>query len=486
MANPVLQQTLIAAAVAATVSGGLVHFSRDSAPQTAAGQVTATAEQPAPSRSTVAALPNFAAIAAEHGAAVVNISVSGPTKVSARGQSPFGGEPPLSEFFRHFQPPMPEGDAPQAKGMGSGFVIRQDGLIMTNAHVVDGASEVTVKLTDKREFPAKIIGIDKPTDLALLKIEAQGLPAVKLGDPEDSGVGDWVVAIGAPFGFENSVTAGIISAKSRSLPEEGYVPFLQTDVAVNPGNSGGPLFNLKGEVIGINSQIYSRTGGYQGLSFAIPIDVALKVEQQLVEHGKVSRGKLGIAIQDVNQALADSFGMEKPAGALVVSVQADGPGAKAGIEPGDVITQLNGRPIGSSGELPPRVADLKPGSEGRLTVWRNGASRQLAVQVGALEEVAVAEEASMTEPKGRLGLAVRPLTPEESQRSEVPGGLVVERVTGPAAKAGVRRGDVVLAANGQAIKNAEQLRELAEQAGKYLALLVQRGDARLFVPLELG
>ncbi|WP_139558460.1 DegQ family serine endoprotease [Methylotetracoccus oryzae] len=486
MANPVLQQTLIAAAVAATVSGGLVYFSRDDAPQTAVRQLAAPTQQSAPSRPAMATLPNFAAIAVESGPAVVNISVSGTTKVSTRGQTPFGGEPPLSEFFRHFQPPMPQEEAPQARGMGSGFVIRPDGLIMTNAHVVDGASEVTVKLTDKREFPAKVIGIDKPTDLALLKIEAQGLPAVKLGNPDDSGVGDWVVAIGAPFGFENTVTAGIISAKSRSLPEEGYVPFLQTDVAVNPGNSGGPLFNLKGEVIGINSQIYSRTGGYQGLSFAIPIDVALKVEQQLVEHGKVSRGKLGIAIQDVNQALADSFGMAKPAGALVVSVQADGPGAKAGIEPGDVITELDGRPIGSSGELPPRVADLKPGTEGRLTVWRNGTSRELKVQVGALEDVAVAEEAPMTEPKGRLGLAVRPLTPEESQQAEVSGGLVVERVAGPAAKAGVRRGDVVLGANGQPIRNAEQLRELAEQAGKYLALLVQRGDARLFVPLELG
>ncbi|MBM4201724.1 MAG: Do family serine endopeptidase, partial [Gammaproteobacteria bacterium] len=414
------------------------------------------------------------------------ISVSGMAQVRADGPSPFGGEDPFSEFFRRFQPPIPQGDAPQAKGMGSGFVIRPDGLILTNAHVVDGASEVTVKLTDKREFPAKIIGIDKPTDLALLKIDAKDLRAVKLGNPEHTGVGDWVVAIGSPFGFENTVTAGIVSAKSRSLPEEGYVPFLQTDVAVNPGNSGGPLFNLQGEVIGINSQIYSRTGGYQGLSFAIPIDVALKVEQQLVEHGKVRRGKLGIGIQDVNQALADSFGMERPAGALVVSVQTDGPGARAGIEPGDVITRLDGRPIQSSAELPPLVADLKPGSEGRLTIWRNGASRELAVRVGALEELADAAEPAAEAPKGRLGLAVRPLTPEETQHAEVPGGLVVEQVAGPAAKAGVRRGDVVLAVNGQAVRDAEQLRALTERAGKYLALLVQRGEARLFVPLELG
>jgi serine protease Do len=294
------------------------------------------------------------------------------------------------------------------------------------------------------------------------------------------------VAIGSPFGFDNTVTAGIISAKSRSLPEEGYVPFLQTDVALNPGNSGGPLFNLKGEVIGINSQIYSHTGGYQGLSFAIPIDVALKIEEQLVENGKVSRGKLGISIQDVNQALADSFGMAKPAGALVVSVQPDGPAAMAGIEPGDVITQLNGATIQASGELPPLVADIKPGTEGRVTVWRNGQARTLNVQVGAIEELAQAGTPAAEPPKGRLGLAVRPLTPDESRQAEAGGGLVVEQAAGPAAKAGVRRGDIVLAVNGQAVTGVEQLRELAEHAGKYLALLVQRGDSRLFVPLELG
>jgi serine protease Do len=371
--------------------------------------------------------------------------------------------------------------------MGSGFIVRPDGVVLTNAHVVDGATEVTVKLADRREFTAKVVGVDKLTDTAVLKIDAQNLPSVHIGNPADTRVGEWVLAIGSPFGFENTVTAGIVSAKSRSLPEEGYVPFIQTDVAVNPGNSGGPLLNIRGEVIGINSQIYSRTGGYQGLSFAIPIDVALNVEQQLLEKGRVSRGKLGIAVQDLTQGLAESFGLPNPNGALVGMVPPDGPGAKAGIKPGDVILELNGKTVRDSRELPPKVADMKPGSEAVLKVWREGKAVELKATVAELEDKSseTAEKAVEQVDHGRLGLAVRPLTTEEQKSAQILGGLRVEKVTGPSAKAGIRKGDIVLAVNGQPIKDATHLRNIAEQAGKHLALLIQRGDSTLFVPVQL-
>ncbi len=430
-------------------------------------------------------LPDFSSIVAENGKAVVNISVSGNRQVNAT-EYPGDSDDPFQDFFRRFGPPAaPQGEMP-ARGLGSGFIVRPDGVIITNAHVVEGANEVTVKLTDKREFHAKVVGLDKPTDTAVLKIEANDLPTVRTGDPAASGVGDWVLAIGSPFGFENTVTAGIISGKSRSLPDEGYVPFIQTDVAVNPGNSGGPLFNLKGEVIGINSQIYSRTGGYQGLSFAVPIDVALKVEHQLLDNGKVSRGRLGISIQELNQSLADSFGLEKPEGALVGSVPADGPAIKAGIQPGDVILQLNGRKIQSSNELPPLVADLKPGTEAVLGVWRGGKQLEISVPVGEAPQSEPLAMNAAEAPQGRLGLAVRPVQPGEAPGTDVAGGLLVERVAGPAAKAGIRPGDVVLAVNGQPVSNAGELREQAARADKRLALLVQRGNTRMFVPLELG
>ncbi|MGZ8243606.1 DegQ family serine endoprotease, partial [Methylomagnum sp.] len=430
-------------------------------------------------------LPNFGVIVKESGPAVVNISVSGTRKVSDTAVTPLDPNDPFSQFFRRFQPPT-EGEAP-VHGMGSGFIVRPDGLVLTNAHVVDGASEVTVKLADKREFQAKVVGIDKPTDTAVLKIDADNLPAVRLGNPAETGTGDWVLAIGSPFGFENSVTAGIVSAKSRSLPEEGYVPFIQTDVAVNPGNSGGPLLNAKGEVIGINSQIYSRTGGYQGLSFAIPIDVALKVEAQLLQTGKVSRGRLGVGVQDLNQALAESFGLSKPEGALVDMVPSDGPAAQAGLRAGDVIVGLNGEPVRDSKELPPKVAELKPGSEAKLSVWRDGKEQAFTLKVGELEAPqAQAANGSQDAPRGRLGLAVRPLNPEEQREAGVKNGLLVARVAGPAAKAGITPGDVVLAVNDQPVEGAEQLRELANKAGKHVALLVQRGGTTMFVPVELG
>jgi serine protease Do len=373
------------------------------------------------------------------------------------------------------------------RGLGSGFIIASDGLILTNAHVVDGASEVNVKLTDKREFRAKVLGLDKDTDVAVLKVDAKGLPTVKTGDPSRTQVGEWVLAIGSPFGFENSATAGVVSARARSLPGEGYVPFLQTDVAVNPGNSGGPLFNLAGEVVGINSQIYSsQGGGYMGISFAIPIDVAMNVGQQLAAHGHVVRGRLGVVIQDVNQSLARSFGLERPAGALVSSVEKGGAGAAAGVKPGDVILAVNGEEISGATDLPPRIAAMKPGAKVRLTVWRDHARHDLEAQVAEAKEKTVASADGGQHPSGRLGLVVRPLTPEEQRETEVEGGAVVEDVTGPAEKAGIRPGDVVVAVDGTPVKDVKHLRDLASKAKDHVALLVQRGDARMFVPLDLG
>ena len=371
--------------------------------------------------------------------------------------------------------------------LGSGFIVSPDGVILTNAHVVAGAKEVIVRLTDKREFKAKTVGIDRGTDVAVLKIDAKDLPYVVIGNPEAVKPGQWVAAIGSPFGMENTVTAGIISAKYRSLPDENYVPFIQTDVAVNPGNSGGPLLNTKGEVIGMNSQIYSNSGGYEGLSFAIPIDVAMKVKDQLVKYGKVERGRMGVTIQNLNQDLAKSFGLEKAQGALVSSVEPDSPAAKAGVEVGDVILKFNGEAISESTQLPARVADLKPGTSAKLEVWRQGGTKDLTVTVGAMKDakVAAADDTS-AKPQGKLGLAVRPLTPDEREQSGIKDGLVVESSDGPAARAGVQEGDVILSLNGTPVKSAEQLSTLVTKAGKNVALLVQRGEAKMFVPVQIG
>ena len=421
-------------------------------------------------------LPDFTGIVDRNGPAVVNISVTQDIKTSAaRPQFP-GMDPndPIFQFFRRFPWAMPQNPAP-THGLGSGFIVSPDGVILTNAHVVADASEVTVRLTDKREFQAKVVGSDKQSDL----------PVVNLAKNPEVKVGEWVLAIGSPYGFENSVTSGIVSAKSRSLPDESYVPFIQTDVAINPGNSGGPLFNMKGEVIGINSQIYSRTGGYQGLSFAIPIDVAVKIKDQLQQYGKVSRGRLGIVIQEVNQKLAESFGLKTPQGALVSSVEDGSPAAKAGLKPGDVILKFDGKDISRSAELPAQVADMKPGTKATLQVWRNGATKNVEVTVGELEDAKVASAATPGVARGRLGLAVRPLSPEERQQVGSR-GLVVEGVSGPAARAGIQPGDVVLSVNGTPIQSAEQLRAQVEKSGKTVALLVQREDTKIFVPIDLS
>jgi serine protease Do len=441
-------------------------------------------------------LPDFSSMVQKFGPAVVNITVVTRTVTSWNSQgdensgdendSPLGPNSPFAPFFRgmpfQFQVPQP---APM-RGEGSGFIIRSDGVIMTNAHVVNGASEVTVRLTDRREYTAKVIGVDARSDIAIIKIAAKDLPTVKLGDSRTLKVGEWVLAIGAPFGFENSATAGIVSAKGRTLPDSGYVPFIQTDVPINPGNSGGPLFNMSGEVVGVNSQIYSRSGGYMGVSFSIPIDVAMQVGQQLQTSGHVTRGKLGVVIQGVTQGLADSFGLPRPEGALVSSVEKGGPAERAGIEAGDVILKLNGQPLKDSSELPVQIASLAPGNTVTLEIWRNHAAREMSVKLGALEEKRTAANVKAQADDGKLGLSVRPLTANEQREGNVTGGLVVEHSSGPAAEAGIQPGDVVLAANGAPVANADELRGAVEKSKGHVALLIQRGDTRLFVPVRVG
>ena len=469
---------LIATGVLTTTAGAINFYGPGIAHASAAATST-------PAASVSHAMPDIAALVDRHGPAVVNLSVARARAENEPQAMPqFGPDSPFHEFFRRFEIPDPRGQAPQ-HGLGSGFIVSPDGLILTNAHVVTGASEVTVKLTDKREFKATIVGADPQTDIAVLRIDAKDLPTVKLGNAQDVRVGEWVAAIGSPYGFENTVTAGIVSATSRALPAGTYVPFIQTDVAVNPGSSGGPLFNLTGEVIGVNAQIYSRTGGYQGLSFAIPVDVAVKVMDQIVQHGKVTRGRIGVTIQGMSQPLAELFGLETPAGALVSSVDKDGPAAKAGIETGDVILKVDGKVLANSRELPVVIADIKPGAISTIEVWRKGATRELSVTVGELQPVETASTAD-GKSQGRLGVAVRELTPDEQKRAGVDAGVLVENAGGAAAKAGVRPGDIIVSVNNAPVKDVEQLRGLITTAGKSVALLLQRENAKIFVPVELG
>ena len=485
MIRQTLARSAVGVAALAALAGGYAYLQKDAITPAAATPAVASTAPVA-----VATPTDFSGIVDQYGPAVVNISVTARAQRTS-AQVPQGIDPddPLFQFFKRFGPQFqgPQNAQPQlVRGLGSGFIISPDGLILTNAHVVDNATEVTVKLTDRREFKAKVLGSDPQTDIAVIRIDAKDLPTVRLGDPAKVRVGEPVLAIGSPYGFENTVTAGIVSAKSRSLPDDTYVPFIQTDVAVNPGNSGGPLFNQRGEVIGINSQIYSQTGGYQGLSFAIPINVATKVEEQLVAHGKVTRGRLGISVQEVNQALAQSFNLPKPSGALVNSIEPDSPAAKAGVKPGDVIVQLGDDVIDHSGDLPEHVADIKPGTETKLKVIRKGEPVTLTVKVGAAKESALAQKSNGGQDGGRLGLAVRSLTSAEKRDSGLDSGLVVEDVAGPAARVGIQPGDVILSLNGTPISSAEQLRALVAKSGKQVALLVQRDDARIFIPLDLG
>src|SRR3989338_2134741 len=441
-------------------------------------------------------LPDFTELVEKQGAAVVNIST---TQIihNAQGFPNLPEGDPFYEFFRRFAPQIPQGQAPreqESQSLGSGFIISADGYIMTNAHVVDRADKITVRLTDKREFQAKVIGADKRTDVALLKIEATGLPKVTVGDPDKLRVGEWVIAIGSPFGFDSSVTAGIVSAKGRSLPQENFVPFIQTDVAINPGNSGGQLFNMNGEVVGINSQIYTRSGGSMGLSFAIPIDVATQVTDQLRASGKVTRGRIGVMIQELTSELAESFGLSKPAGALISHVEKDGPADKAGIEASDVILRFDGKLVDSSGDLPRIVAATKPGSRVVIELWRKGAIRRITVEVGEMpEEEKLARSAKkladdVAEMVSHLGIAVIELTREQLQELQIQGGLLVEEVKGSAARAaGLQQGDVLLAIGNMPIRSVKQLNEILKQVpkGRNVALLVRRGNAATYVAIRL-
>jgi len=424
-------------------------------------------------------LPDFTELVEKQGAAVVNVS-------SSQAAKDDGGDGRMPGMPQN-HPLVPRGR--ESMSLGSGFIISADGYILTNAHVVEDADEVTVRLTDKREFKAKVVGSDTRTDVALLKINAAGLPKVAPGDPGRLKVGEWVAAIGSPFGFENSVTAGIVSAKGRSLPQENYVPFIQTDVAINPGNSGGPLFNLKGEVVGINSQIFSRTGGFMGLSFAIPIDVAMDIGNQLRATGKVSRGWLGVVIQEVSSELAETFALSKPTGALIASVQQGGPADKAGLQASDVVLKFDGKAVQSSSELPRLVGPTRPGSKVAVEIWRRGAAKDINVVVGEMpaDKVALAP-AKESGRVGKLGLALSELTPQQKRQLGIAGGVLVEDVNGTAARAGIRRGDVILAFNNREISSAEQLGELLARAdgGRNVALLVRRGANALYIPLRIS
>jgi serine protease Do len=451
-----------------------------------AGQDTAPAVV-APTAALVNGLPDFSPLVDTYGPAVVNVTTVARHQAAAQGAPELSPDDPLYEFFRRFGFGAPRAPHPPVRGEGSGFVISADGYILTNAHVVDQAREVTVRTTDRREYRAKVVGVDVRTDVAVLKIDAAKLPVVRIGNPTGLKAGEWVIAIGSPFGFDNSVTAGIVSATARSLPGDAYTPFIQTDVAVNPGNSGGPLFNLQGEVVGINSQIYSRTGGYQGVSFAIPIDVAMNVKDQLVASGRVQRGRIGVTIQDVNQALADSFGLSRPRGALISQVEDGGPADKAGLKAGDVILEVDGTVIERSGELPAVIAGIKPGGQATLTIWREKSERKIRIKVGELEdEPAVAYRGPAGDADtGKLGLAVRPLTGRERQQLQTVGMLVVEEADGPAATAGVEPGDVLIAVNGEPVASVAEFRSAVEASGANVALLIQRGNAQIFVPVRI-
>jgi serine protease Do len=496
---------LTLALCAAGVIGGAVGaiaVEHNNATAAAAAAATAAAT-PAPVAATPApvagnpvsvALPDFTQIVSHNGPAVVNVRVVGTTKVSQRQMPQFDEDDPFFEFFRRFQPQQPQqprgggGRGELVYGAGSGFIVSPNGVILTNAHVVRDADEVTVKLQDRREFRAKVLGTDPKTDVAVLKIDAKNLPVVPIGNTRNLQVGEWVLAIGSPFGLESSVTAGVVSAKGRSLPNDP-VPFIQTDVAVNPGNSGGPLFNTRGEVVGINSQIYSQTGGYQGLSFAIPIDVAVRIKDQIVATGKVQHAKLGVLMQDVNQGFADSFKLESPDGALVANVERGGAADKAGVKAGDVIRKVNGQPIIAAGDLSGIVSVSKPGDRLALDVWRDGKIVQLNVTLTNAKDkpdVLDRDTVASTDSGAKLGLALRPLDPVERRQAGVPAGLVIEDAGGAAEAAGVQPGDLLLAVNGRPVSSVAQVRDVVGKSSKSVALLIQRGDEKIFIPVRIG
>ena len=434
-------------------------------------------------------LPSFADLVEEQGVKVVNISTK--TQIDQPSNIPVPEDDPFYDFFRRFAPP--EGSKRESRSLGSGFIFTNDGYILTNSHVVAAADDITVKLNDKREFPAKLIGVDKRTDVAVIKIDASDLPFVSIGDPEKLRVGDWVLAIGSPFGFESTVTAGIVSAKGRSLPQENYVPFIQTDVAINPGNSGGPLFNLAGEVVGINAQIYSRTGGFMGLSFAIPIDVAVDVANQLKTDGRVKRGRIGVVIQEVTAELAESFGLDRARGALVSRVEKGAAASKAGIATSDIILTFDGTEVETSNDLPRIVGQTRPGKKVEVEVWRNKKLKTLTLTVGEIPADTTAKsetnssKAATSNVIEQLGLAVSDIDPMRLKELELESGVQIDRVAGAGEQAGLKIGDIVLALNNDDVTSVAQFKRLMTdyESARSVALLIQRGNGSLYVPIRL-
>ena len=459
-------------------------LSKDKPAATSATPSSATAAPPVLPATQV---PNYRAIVQSQGPAVVGVTVAGLRQASddeGNDAAPSADDP----FFRFFRGVpglrMPPQGAQPFRGQGSGFIVSADGLVLTNAHVVRDARQVTVKLSDRREFSAKVLGSDPATDIAVLKIDATGLPTVALGDPQRAQVGDWVLAIGAPYGFEQTASQGIVSAKGRSLPGENVVPFIQTDAAINPGNSGGPLFDAEGRVIGVNAQIYSRSGGFQGLAFSIPIDVAMQVKDQIVKTGKVEHARLGVTLQDLSAPLASSFGLKAPDGALVASVMPGSAADKAGLKAGDVITAVDGRPVQVAGDVSTRVGMARPGERMKLALWRDKAGEELSVTLGRAEPER--DSASAAPEHGALGLAIRPLDKRELQRAGLDHGLLIEQVSGPSQLAGIEPGDVLLALNGKPVERLEQVQAVLRQHPRHVALLVSRDGQQLFVPVPLG
>ena len=498
-----LAAALVGAGIAVVGTAGAI----DLTPRWLKGdtQVAAAPVQAAPADKIVPAaplalvpgqMPNYRAIVKQSAPAVVGVNVEGMHKATMEEQGQ-GGLPdgmendPFFKFFRGM-PGFGQRGGRQGspstpfKGMGSGFIISTDGLILTNAHVVREAKDVTVKLSDRREYTAKVLGIDTATDIAVLRIDATGLPVVRLGDPQSLEVGDPVLAIGAPYGLEQTATQGIVSAKGRSLPGDAVVPFIQTDAAVNPGNSGGPLFDGTGSVVGINAQIYSRSGGFQGVSFAIPINVALKVKDQIVATGKASHGRLGVTVQDLNQSLADSFGLKRVDGALVSNVAPNSAAAAAGLKSGDVITEVNGEPVVRSGALSSLIGMAAPGERVKLKVWRDHAERTIEAKLGGADDAKQVADTGGNADGGQLGLALRPLTKDEKREAKVESGMIVEDVAGAAARAGIETGDVLLAINGRSVESIEQVKSVLAAKPKSVALLVQRDGEKIFVPVKLG
>ena len=472
MIRKLIKPTAAAAAIAALISGSVLTT------------VPAVAADAPAAQSARSQLPDFVNLVEQYGKGVVNISTVREAR-RVEGADPFGGlDERHAEIFRRFGFPMfPFGgprEEPEQRGTGSGFIISADGLILTNHHVVDGADKITVRLTDNREFSGKVLGSDAKTDIAVVKIEAKDLPVLKMGDSDKLKVGEWVAAIGSPFGLDNTVTAGIVSAKSRKLPSDQYVPFIQTDVAVNPGNSGGPLFNMDGEVVGINSQIFSTSGGFMGLSFAIPIDLAMQIKDQLVKDGRVTRGYVGVFIQEINQELADSLGLKTPEGALVTKTEKDSPAEKAGLRERDVILALNGKKVTSSVTLPSLVSTIRPGTEVTMTVFRDGKEQEIKVRGGP--NTATEAKQAKTANETRLGLTTRPRTKQEEKKAETT-GLLVTQASGPAAKAGIRAGDILVSADGKLLKSRDDLLEQCKD--NKVLLLVQRNGGRIFIPVKL-